>query len=64
MIYGMRAREATFVIYGWVYGVIALDIAVCSAIDDAGFIFFYLLVSTVGAIAGLFITHARMRSKT
>jgi hypothetical protein len=63
MIYGLRAREAAFVIYAWVYGVVALDIAVCSAINDAGLIFFYLLVSTVAAIAGLFITHARMRSK-
>ena len=64
MIYGQRAREATFIIYGWVYGVIALDIAVCTAINDAGLIFFYLLISTVAAIAGLFITHSRLRSKT
>lgn len=63
MIYGQRAREVSFVIYGWVYGVIALDIAVCTAISDAGFIFLYLLVSTVATIAGLFITLARMRSK-
>ncbi|MGH9422248.1 MAG: hypothetical protein ACRD3J_19885, partial [Thermoanaerobaculia bacterium] len=63
MIYGLRAKEAAFIIYGWVYGIIALDIAACSALNDAGLIFFYLLVSTIGAIAGLFITHAKMRSK-
>jgi hypothetical protein len=63
MIYGLRAKEAAFIIYGWVYGIIALDIAVCTALKDEGLIFFYLLISTIGAIAGLFITHAKMRSK-
>jgi hypothetical protein len=62
MLYGRRFREGTFVIYAWVYGTIAVDIAVCDEINDPMSISFYLLVSTVAAIAGLFISHARMRS--
>ena len=61
MLYARRTREATFVIYAWVYGTIAVDIAVCNAIHDEIFITFYLLVSTIGAIIGLFLSHARIR---
>ena len=61
MLYAQRTHEATFVIYAWVYGTIAVDIAVCNAIHDEIFITFYLLVSTIAAIVGLFLTHARLR---
>jgi len=61
MLYARRTREATFVIYAWVYGTIAVDIAVCDAINDGILIAFYLLISTVAAIVGLFLSHARLR---
>jgi uncharacterized membrane protein len=61
MIHGRRTREGTFVIYAWVYGMIAIDIVLCNAIHDEGLIMLYLLVSTIGAIIGLFISHARLR---
>jgi hypothetical protein len=61
MIYGQRTRETAFVIYAWVYGMIAIDIAVCSAVDEGAIIFLYLVFSTIVAIVGLFVTHARMR---
>jgi len=61
MFYARRTREATFVIYAWVYGTIAVDIAVCTAINEPIFIAFYLLISTIAAIAGLFVSHARLR---
>jgi hypothetical protein len=61
MLYAKRTREGTFVIYAWVYGTIAIDVAVCNAIHDEIFITFYLLVSTIAAIAGLFLSHARLR---
>lgn len=61
MFYARRTREATFVIYAWVYGTIAFDIAVCDTIREPIFISFYLLVSTIGAIIGLFLSHARIR---
>lgn len=61
MLYGRRIREGTFIIYAWVYGTIAVDIVVCDAIHEDVLIALYLLVSTVAAIVGLFISHARMR---
>jgi hypothetical protein len=61
MLYGRRTRNGTFVIYAWVYGTIAVDIAVCDAINDSIFITFYMLISTIAAIIGLFLSHARLR---
>jgi len=61
MLYARRTREATFVIYAWVYGTIAIDIAVLDVIHDAIFNTFYMLISTIGAIVGLFLSHARIR---
>jgi hypothetical protein len=61
MIYGQRTHQGTFVIYAWVYGTIAIDIAVCSAISEEALIALYLLFSTVAAIIGLFVSHARVR---
>jgi hypothetical protein len=63
MLYGQRTRQGTFVIYAWVYGMIAIHIAVCFAIDFE-YVFLtllYLLISTVAAIVGLFLSHARLR---
>jgi hypothetical protein len=59
--YARRSGEAIFMIYAWVYGTIALDIAICTAIDEETLVLLYLLVSTIAAIAGLFISHARLR---
>src|SRR3954447_5757913 len=61
MIYGRRTRNGTFVIYAWVYGTIAIDIAVCDIFHDEIFITFYLLISTIAAMVGLFISYARLR---
>ncbi len=64
MVYGFRAREGTFVIYAWVYGTIAVDILICDGLlNDSVLAALYLLVSTVAAIIGLFVTHARARRK-
>ena len=61
MLYARRTREATFAIYAWVYGIIAVDTAVSEVIGDGILMAFYLLISTVAAIAGLFVSHARIR---
>ncbi|MGA8810848.1 MAG: DUF2157 domain-containing protein [Thermoanaerobaculia bacterium] len=61
MLYARRMRDATFVIYAWAYGTIAVDIAVTNAIHDSIFDAFYMLVSTIAAIIGLFLSHARLR---
>lgn len=62
--YARRTNSTAFVIYAWVYGTIAVDIAICSAIHEEVFIMFYLLISTIGAIAGLFISNARLKKAT
>ena len=59
-LFGVRAREEMFVIYAWVYGVIAIDALAFSKLEQP-FGSFYLLFSTIAAIIGLFVTHARMR---
>jgi hypothetical protein len=61
MLYAQRTHDGTFVIYAWVYGMIAVDIAICTALREEVLIVFYLLISTVAAIIGLFLSHARMR---
>jgi hypothetical protein len=61
MFYARRTREATFVIYAWVYGTIAFDIAVIDIIHDSIFDTFYMLISTIAAIVGLFLSYARIR---
>jgi hypothetical protein len=64
-IFGVRAREEAFVIYAWIYGVIAIDVFVVDKVDKMGssedLMLLYLIVSTIAAIVGLFITHARLR---
>lgn len=61
-IHGVRRDDESFVIYAWVYGTIAIDVFICSELlrEDAA-IMLYLVVSTIAAIAGLFITHTRMK---
>ena len=49
----VMALIAAYVLLWWVYGVIALNVW----IEDL----FFFFVSTMAAIVGLFVTHARMR---
>jgi hypothetical protein len=62
MAHGWKTKQGAFVIYAWVYGMVALDIAVCNLLGDYALVVLYLLVSTVAAIVGLFVSHARLRS--
>lgn len=59
--YGLRIRSEAFVMYGYVYGVIAFDVLVGTFVKEEALIFIYLVVSTIAAIVGLFVTHARLR---
>lgn len=60
-IHGFRAREEIFVIYAWIYGTIAVDVFVADVLDDSTAIAFFLVISSIAAIAALFVTHARFR---
>jgi hypothetical protein len=59
--HGWRRGEELFVIYAWVYGTIAIDVQICDWLNDEALIYLYLIVSTIAAIVGLFVTHTRMR---
>ena len=56
----VRGVEGTFVIYAWVYGTIAIDFAVCNAIND---LFFGVLdapsFAALSAAAGALVKGSR-----
>jgi len=58
-VFGVRAREEMFVIYAWVYGLIAINVLVFNMNDGLGC--FFLPASTITAIVGLYVTHAKLR---
>ena len=62
--HGFAKKSAPFVIYSYVYAVIALDVLIVDALNEEALIFLYLIVSTIGAIVGLFVLHARFRRLT
>lgn len=61
-LYGMRVRKEAYVFYGYVYGIIALDVFVVGFMSE-GLAFFYLVNSTIVAIVGLFLTHVKLRGR-
>lgn len=61
--HGFRVREEAFVLYGYVYGVIAIDIFVADLLNREVLVMFFLLLSSIAAIAGLFLLHAAFRRR-
>ena len=59
--YGLRTRRELFVIYGYVYGTVAVDAAVLSHLHDTAAVM-YVLVSTVAVIVAMVLTHFRLRT--
>jgi len=59
--WGFRTRRELFVIYGFLYGVVALDVLLIDLVDDDGFAFLLVIVSMIASIAVLFAIHARLR---
>lgn len=61
--WGVRTKRESFVLYAFLYGVIAVDVLVVTSIprqvDGLGFLF--IVFSTVAAIVGLIVIHARMK---
>ena len=54
--WGFRTRAEPFVLYGFVYAVIAADWLLLEAVDDSGTrVAFILLVSMIAAVAGLLV---------
>jgi hypothetical protein len=61
LIYGFRRRRELFVIYAYIYGLIAVDIVVFSFHYDDIVVALYALLSTAAVIVALFVTHMRLR---
>lgn len=61
--YGFKTRSEMFVIYAWIYGLIAINAALDYLVPGELGVFL-AMVSSIVAIIGLFIIHARMRKET
>lgn len=59
--HGVKTDEELFVIYAWVYGVIAIDMLVFHIVKEPVLFSLFAIFSTTGAIVGLFVIHMRMR---
>ncbi|HEX7419194.1 MAG TPA: DUF2157 domain-containing protein [Thermoanaerobaculia bacterium] len=64
--YGFRKRQEAFVIYAYVYAVIAVTTLFIGDlfIHDATMTFFFITLVMIAAIVGLFFLHARFRAVT
>ena len=60
---GFRQRREIFVMYSFVYTIIAIDIVIVSALDEEVLGAMYLMVSTVVAIVFMFVIHARFQKQ-
>ena len=61
LVHGFRRRRELFVIYAYIYGMIAVDFVVNDFLHDEIVVASYLLLSTVAVIVALFVTHMRFR---
>jgi len=62
--WGFRTRHEPFVLYGVVYGVIAIDWMILEGFDYRDAVaFVVILISMIAAIAGLILLHARFKER-
>lgn len=59
--WGMRTQRESFVLYAFLYGVIAVDVLVVNALGEEVLQLLFVVVSTIAAIVGLIVIHARMK---
>ena len=64
--WGFRVRSEPFVLYGFVFVVIAVDVLLIEVLFDANdaAAAFLVILSIIGAIAGLLVLHARFKAVT
>ena len=63
LAWGLRTNAVAFVLYAYVYGVVAVDILICTHLHEDALIALYIVFSSVVAIVGLFVTYARFRAR-
>ncbi len=61
--FAFLTNSEMFLMYAYIYGIIAFDWVVSDLLHEAALITLYLVFSTVVAIVGLFITHNRFRKR-
>ncbi|HEU4886562.1 MAG TPA: DUF2157 domain-containing protein, partial [Thermoanaerobaculia bacterium] len=61
IFWGMRTRRETFVLYAFLYAVLAVDVLFAEVVDEEALIFFFIVLSVIGAIVALFAIHSRVR---
>lgn len=61
--WAFRSGSEAFLLYAYVYAVIAADQVILHALDSDVLGLLYLIVSTIAAIAGLFVMHGRFRAR-
>ena len=61
--YGIGRGVETLILYPYIYAVVAIDIVVVDHLRGETSVLLYLSVSTVAAIVGLFVLHARYRKR-
>jgi hypothetical protein len=59
--WGMRTRRELFVLYAFLYALIAVDVLFLQILNDDGLAFFFILLTSIGGIVGLIVIHARVR---
>jgi hypothetical protein len=59
--WGVHTRRETFLLYGFLYAVLAIDVLFAKLVNEEALVFFFVVLSIIGAIVALFTIHARVR---
>jgi Predicted membrane protein (DUF2157) len=61
IFWGVRTRREMFVLYAFLYAVLAVDVLFAELVNEDALTFFFIVLSVIGAIVALFAIHARVR---
>jgi hypothetical protein len=62
IFWGVRTKREMFVLYAFLYAVLAIDVLFAEVVVDVeAFVFLFIVFSIIGAIVALFAIHARVR---
>lgn len=61
--HAFRSGSEAFLLYAYLYAVIAADRFIVHFLGDDALSMLYLIVSTIAAIVGLFVTHGRFKAR-
>ncbi len=59
--WGVRTKRELFVLYAFLYAVLAVDVLFAEVVNEEALVFFFIVLSIIGAIVALFAIHARVR---